>query len=150
MAAHTDASHSPMTCNCQEYTSPSLTITKIGVALHVKFALKDNSYSYVDCDINIPTIPTSTPYDGGIQEAQEYLIKVRPVGWLEELHKFVDMSSAADSHHLIGVESWQVKMKRINRDIVLPLQVSSENKSLGFKSPPEPALPQCCHTPEPG
>jgi hypothetical protein len=29
------------TCDCQEYTSPCLTFTKIGVALHVKFVLKD-------------------------------------------------------------------------------------------------------------
>merc|ERR1719234_1302861 len=54
------------TCNCQEYTSPSLTITKIGVALHVKFLHMDGSCTFIDCDINIPTIPTCTRYDGGI------------------------------------------------------------------------------------
>ena len=112
------------TCNCQEYTSPSLTITKIGVALHVKFDLKDGSYSYVDCDINIPTIPTSTRYDGSIRDVHKYLRRVQPVGWLEEMSKLENMSSASNSSHLIGADSWQVKMRMINRDTVLPRQVS--------------------------
>ena len=111
------------TCNCQEYASPSLTITKIGVALHVKFALKDGCYSYVDCDINIPTIPTSTIYDGSTNDVLKYLVKVQPVGWLEESSKLEDMYSAANSHHLIGADSWQAKMRMINRDTVLPRQV---------------------------
>merc|ERR1712208_212761 len=102
------------TCNCQEYTSPSLTITKIGVALHVKFALKDGSYSYVDCDINIPTIPTSTRYDGAIKDVQIYLTIFQPVGWLEELSKLEELSVAGASFHLIGADSWQVKMRMIN------------------------------------
>ena len=118
------------TCNCQEYTSPSLTITKIGVALHVKFALKDGSYSYVDCDINIPTIPTCTRYDGRICAVQNYLKRVRPVGWLEEWSKLDDMSSARDSPHLIGAESWQVKMRMLNRDLVLPRQVIKQKISM--------------------
>ena len=110
------------TCNCQEYTSPSLTITKIGVALHVKFALKDGSSSYIDCDINIPTIPTCTRYDGAINDVHKYLARVKPVGWLEEWGKLEDMSSAGRSSH--RAESWQVKMRMINRDTVLPRQAS--------------------------
>ena len=112
------------TCNCQEYTSPSLTITKIGVALHVKFALKDGSYSYVDCDINIPTIPTSTRYDGSRTDVHGYLTRVQPVGWLEELSKLENIKSAGNSSRLIGADSWQVKMRMINRDTVLPRQVN--------------------------
>ena len=97
------------TCNCKEYTSPSLTITKIGVALHVKFALKDGSFSFIDCDINIPTIPTSTRYDGGIDVVQRFLMRVKPVGWLEELSKLENMSNAHNMPHLIGADSWQVR-----------------------------------------
>ena len=111
------------TCNCQEYTSPSLTITKIGVALHVKFALRDGSFSYIDCDINVPTIPTSTRYDGDITDVRNYLLEVKPAGWLEEYRKIELMSSTRGSHRLIGEESWQVKMRMLNRDIVLPRQV---------------------------
>ena len=114
------------TCNCQEYTSPSLTITKIGVALHVKFALKDGSYTYIDCDINIPTIPTSTRYDGGINDVFQYLSKFQPVDWVEEVRKLEDMSGRVDYLHLIGAESWQVKMRMINRDTVLPRQVGTQ------------------------
>ena len=75
------------TCNCQEYTSPSLTITKIGVALHVKFLQRDGSFTFIDCDINIPTIPTCTRYDGKPTDAGEYLRREKPVGWLEEYYK---------------------------------------------------------------
>merc|ERR1719234_176112 len=110
------------TCNCQEYTSPSLTITKIGVALHVKFVLKDGSYTYIDCDINIPTIPTCTRYEGDPTAALTYLIRVNPLGWLEERSKVDDMSQTRGLPHLIGAESWQVKMRMLNRDIVLPRQ----------------------------
>ena len=118
------------TCNCQEYTSPSLTITKIGVALHVKFALKDGSYSFIDCDINIPTIPTSTRYDGSIDGVGGFLIGVKLVGWLEEFKKLENMGAAGNMIHLIGAESWQVKMRMINRDTVLPRQVGQENHSI--------------------
>ena len=110
-------------CNCQEYTSPSLTITKIGVALHVKFLCRDGSYTFIDCDINIPTIPTCTRYDGDIAKVQNYLLRVQPVGWLEELRKLYDMSYVGNSPHLIGTDNWQVKMRMINRDLVLPRQV---------------------------
>ena len=86
--------------------------------------MKDGSYSYIDCDINIPTIPTSTRYDGTINDVGKYLIRVQPVGWLEEFSKLEDMSSAGALFHLIGADSWQVKMRMLNRDSVFPRQVS--------------------------
>merc|ERR1711971_1235486 len=110
------------TCNCQEYTSPSLTITKIGVALHVKFLHMDGSCTFIDCDINIPTIPTCTRYDGRFDAARDYLTIARPVGWLQEFSKLDDMRSAQNSPDYFGAESWQVKMRMINRDLVLPRQ----------------------------
>ena len=123
------------TCNCQEYTSPSLTITKIGVALHVKFALKDGSYSHIDCDINIPTIPTCTRYDGNNRKVFNYLMRVRPVGWLEEFSKL-------DSINIIR-DSCQIKMRMMNRDTVLPRQVGFRNMSKVLtSSSPEHYLPQ--------
>ena len=115
-------------CNCQEFTYPCFSITKIGVALHVKFHRKEGSYSYVDCDINIPTIPTDTRYNGDHSDAVNYLVKARPVGWLEEITKMENMS-CENSSHLIGEESWQVKMRMINRDTVHPRQVSLQNIS---------------------
>ena len=108
------------TCNCQEFTSPSLTITKIGVALHVKFAMKDSSFSFIDCDINIPTVPTCTKYDGDIFDVVYHLRRTKPVGWLEELRKLEDMCNGTIHR---GVDSHQVKMRMIKRDLVLARQV---------------------------
>ena len=107
------------TCECQEYTTPSLTLTKIGVAIHFIFILEDGSFRHVDCDLNIPTIPVCTKYDGNIEEVKQYLLRERPVGWLEERSKLEDMQAAEES------QNWQVKMRMVNRDLVLPRQVSS-------------------------
>ena len=112
------------TCECQEYTTPSLTMTKIGVAIHVKFILEDGSFRHVDCDLNIPTVPVCTVYDGNIEEVGKYLLRTRPVGWLEEKGKLQDMGAAGGSPHLVNSENWQVKMRVVNRDVVLPRQVS--------------------------
>ena len=81
------------------------------------------SHANVDCDINIPTIPTCTRYSGSNSAVQGFLKRVRPVGWLEELSKLEDMRSVSNSPHMIGAETWQVKMRMINRDSVLPRQV---------------------------
>ena len=77
----------------------------------------------MDCDLNVPTIPTSTPYDGSIGEVKRYLETHRPVGWIEEMGKLEDMTAASASPHMIGQDSWQVKMRQMNRDTVLPRQV---------------------------
>jgi len=119
------------TCECQEYTTPSLTLTKIGVAIHVKFILEDGSFRHVDCDLNIPTIPVCTKYDGNIEEVGKYLLRKRPVGWLEEKSKLEDMEAAEES------KNWQVKMRMVNRDLVLPRQsllFLDQNSLLGRKS----------------
>ena len=108
------------TCNCQEFGSPSLTKTKIGAALHINFP-----DGVVDCDLNVPTIPSSTPYDGSVGNVRKYLENKRPVDWLEESTKLEDMTSADKSPYMLGQEAWQVKMRLINRDTVLPRQVCS-------------------------
>ena len=77
----------------------------------------------VDCDLNVPTIPTSTPYDGRIAEVQRYLETHRQVGWLEERGKLESMTTAGATDQMIGQDSWQVKLRQINRDTVLPRQV---------------------------
>ena len=53
-------------------------------------------------------------------------MKERPVGWLEELYKLEDMSNAAASPHLLpsGL-TWPVKFRLINRNTVLPSQVTT-------------------------
>ena len=84
----------------------------------------------VDCDLNVPTIPTSTPYHGSIHEVKRYLEKHRPVGWIEEMGKLEAMEAAGGSYHMIGQESWQIKMRQINGDTVLPRQVCRQSCSL--------------------
>eukprot|EP00090_Calanus_glacialis_P042839 TRINITY_DN7592_c0_g1_i4.p1 TRINITY_DN7592_c0_g1~~TRINITY_DN7592_c0_g1_i4.p1 ORF type:complete len:1248 (+),score=293.70 TRINITY_DN7592_c0_g1_i4:101-3844(+) len=105
------------TCNCQEFGSPSLTKTKIGAALHINFP-----DGVVDCDLNVPTIPSSTSYDGSVGKARIYLEDKRPVDWLEESTKLEDMQVAEKSPYMLGQEAWQIKMRLINRDTVLPRQ----------------------------
>ena len=108
----------PRTCDCKEFTNPSLTITKIGAALHIEFP----DHTVIDCDINVPTIPISTPYDGRVQEVKHYLSESQPVGWTEECSKLVDMGTAYPTAY--EDECWQVKMRMFNRDMVLPIQVT--------------------------
>ena len=135
------------TCDCGEYTTPSLTMTKIGVAIHVKFILADGTFRYVDCDLNIPTIPVCTKYDGNIEDIGKYLLRTRPVGWIAEKSKLEDMGAAGGSPHLFQSDNWQVKMRIVNRDIVLPRQVASWLFEMMIFSPssessfPRPALP---------
>ena len=109
------------TCDCQEFTSPNVTITKIGAALHVQFP----DGTTVDCDLNVPTIPTHTPYHGKLHEVKIFLSGEKPVGWLEEYSKLEDLAIANRSSYSIDTESWQVKMRKISRDIVLPRQVGA-------------------------
>ena len=108
------------TCDCQEFSSPSVTITKIGAAIHVKFP----DGSMVDCDLNVPTIPTSSEYDGTVYGVLNYLRRAKPVGWLDEWKKVEDQSNAMYSPHLLEAKSWQVKMRRVNKDTVLARQVT--------------------------
>ena len=71
------------------------------------------------------------------------------MGWIEEKSKLEDMGAAGGSPHLFQSDNWQVKMRIVNRDIVLPRQVASwlfEIIPLTFSpssesSFPRPALP---------
>ena len=78
---------------------------------------------YLDCDLNVPTIPCETPYDGSIVDIEKYLKKERPVNWLEELSKLEDMAMAGHNNRTIEKNDWPVKFRMINRDTVLPRQV---------------------------
>ena len=61
---------------------------------------------------------------------REFLNRVKPVGWVEEFYKLEDMTGAQSMPHLLGADSWQVKMRMINRDTVLPRQVGQEIGSI--------------------
>jgi len=112
-------------CGCREYASPSLTWSKVGVVLHLQWREEDGTLFTIDCDMNCPTWPTHTRCEGHDRYSSVYLQTKRPVGWLEELSKLEDMASAAGSAHLLTAKSWPVKFRLINRDTVLPGQVTT-------------------------
>ena len=104
--------------------------------LHLRWREEDGSFFHLDCDLTVPTFPTQDRYDGGVNDAWQYLSRERPVGWREECGKLLNLSAMAGSPHLIDPRSWQIKMRLINRTTVLPSQVgTSSNMSL-------PSLPR--------
>ena len=109
-------------CGCREYASPSLTWSKVGVVLHLQWREEDGTLFTIDCDLNCPTWPTHTRFDGSTNDASSYLRTKQPVGWLEEFSKLEMMTAAASSPHLLTSKSWPVKFRLINRDTVLPGQ----------------------------
>ena len=109
-------------CGCREYASPSLTWSKVGVVLHLQWREEDGTLFTIDCDLNCPTWPTHTRFNGNINDAAQYLMRERPVGWLEEFSKLEGMTYAASAPHLQISKSWPVKFRLINKDTVLPGQ----------------------------
>ena len=102
---------------------PLLPRSKIGAVLHLRWREEDGSFFHLDCDLTVPTFPTQDRYDGGIDDARQYLYREKPVGWREECGKLLNLTGMAGSYHLINPRSWQIKMRLINRTTVLPSQV---------------------------
>ena len=63
--------------------------------------------------------------DGSVNDAADYLMREQPVGWLEELSKLESLVGGASSPHLLTCKSWPVKFRLINRETVLPSQVTT-------------------------
>lgn len=113
-------------CGCREYASPSLTWSKVGVVLHLQWREEDGAIVTIDVDLNCPTWPTHSRFNGSVNPYANYLGRQRFVGWLEEFSKLEDMGSAAASSHLLTSNIiWPVKFRLINRDTVLPSQVTN-------------------------
>ena len=110
-------------CGCREYASPSLTWSKVGVVLHLQWEEEDGAIWTIDCDLNCPTWPCSTPYDGSITKALYHMSMTRPVGWLEECSKYEGMYHASLNPHLLVAQNWQIRFRLINRTTVIPSQV---------------------------
>eukprot|EP00092_Neocalanus_flemingeri_P035016 GFUD01038103.1.p1 GENE.GFUD01038103.1~~GFUD01038103.1.p1 ORF type:complete len:555 (+),score=151.28 GFUD01038103.1:2-1666(+) len=109
-------------CDCKNYTSPSISWSKIGIVLHLEWVEEDGRIESLDCDLNVPTIPCGTPYDGGINDAAKYLLRTRPYGWVEESSKLESMTVAGAMPHMIGQDSWQIKFRLINSETVVSRQ----------------------------
>ena len=121
-------------CGCREYTSPSLTWSKVGVVLHLQWREEDGTLFTIDCDLNCPTWPTHTRYDGRPIYIRYHLMTERPVGWLEEFYKQEDLSSVAATAKQLTSKSWPVKFRLITRDAVLPSQVTTLGHSSCLES----------------
>ena len=125
-------------CNCENYTSPCLSFSKIGVVLHLEFVNEDNTVTYMDVDINPPSIPVSKrlyqeypqgpvieeeDYDGSNTDKRAWLEEHRPINWKTEWDKSEDMSEAAadglmrcvrlrfHNHHDVLAEQVQLLIK---------------------------------------
>ena len=85
------------TCNCKFYTSPCLTVSKIGIVLHFEFKEADGLFNF-DVDVNPPTIPVRNihSFDGSNQLKRIWLLKNRHKirNWRAEWRKSHDMSAA--------------------------------------------------------
>ena len=82
----------------------------------------DGTKTNLDCDLNVPTMPCKTRYDGGIGDIESYLEKERPINWTDELSKLQGMIAAGKSQQR-GKDNWPVKFRLINTSTVLPRQV---------------------------
>ena len=68
-------------------------------------------------------MPCSTPYEGVILDAHQYLVTNRPRGWLEEIEKLQDMMSEGKNVRKFGQEEFQVRFRHISPGVILPQQV---------------------------
>ena len=91
--------------------------------MHLQWSEADGSKYNVDCDLSCPTITTSTPYDGNITAAYDYLIENPHVGWLKEVKKLKDEDMSAAS----GNTESSVRLRLINKTTVLARQVRGYN-----------------------
>ena len=89
----------------------------------MEFQEPDGSSFNIDCDLNAPTVPCQTSYDGRVGEIGRFLVEKRPVNWIEETSKLESMEHIAPSSN-IAKHEWPVKFRMINADTVLPRQVS--------------------------
>ena len=110
-------------CDCKQFSSPSLTHSKIGAVLHLEWVETDGTTFNLDCDLNVPTVPCGTRYNGDTHEISMYLRKNKPVNWVEEDSKLVAMTEAQVNPYNIDQDDWPIKFRMINRDTVLPRQV---------------------------
>ena len=83
-------------CGCTEFTSPCMTWTKVGAALHVKFS---KFGFHLDIDLNPPNIMARNveKYSGSNVKKRQYLEENSSMlrGWLDEWKKSVDMTAVS-------------------------------------------------------
>ena len=111
-------------CDCREFTSPSLSHTRSGAVLHLEWVEENGARFNLDVDL-VPILPTSTPYNGDITSVANTLATERVVGWLDELGKIggENMADAVHLPHLKGQQKWHLNLRLLNRNTVMARQV---------------------------
>ena len=123
-------------CQCKVYNLPSLTFSKIGIVLHLLFK-EDGEPFIIDVDINPPTIPVENVknFSGSNKMKRLWLRKNRRTirNWRAEWRKTHDMSAAGKvkvkgkNGRLVRVGKRSVRLRLVNRKLVIPEQVSLSN-----------------------
>ena len=120
-------------CSCRNYSSPSLTYTKIGVVLHLQFQEPDGSLFNLDVDVNPPTIHVNNvnQFNGSNKMKRKWLLENRDsvVNWRGEYWKSYDMSAAVrydEFGNIIGGGTRSVRLRMVNKKMVIPEQVFSQ------------------------
>ena len=121
------------TCDCQVFTSPCLSTSKVGICVHLEFKREGDSKPLrMDMDVTPAQLPVDKnrskwslyegeqDYDGSGADKKRWLEKNRPVGWLTEWHKTPDMSEAA--HEGDGLPR-PVRLRNFNDQDVIPEEV---------------------------
>ena len=126
----TDRDHEE-TCKCRVFTSPCLSFSKIGLALHLEFTQPGGDLLNLDIDINPPALPVSKghwdetgEFDGRNVMKRERLEREREklVDWKTEWDKSEDNSEAA------GVDDGlkrSVRLRFFNQRNVISEQVGN-------------------------
>ena len=124
----TDRKHEE-TCDCRVFTSPCLTFSKIGLALHLEFTQPGGDLLNLDIDINPPALPVSkrrreTEFDGRNVMKRERLEREREklVDWKTEWNKSEDNSEAAGEDD--GLKR-SVRLRFFNQRNVISEQVGN-------------------------
>ena len=109
-------------CKCREFTSPSITFSKIGVVLHLEFCDEEGRPQLnLDVDISPPTLYVDNQdYDGNNVDKRAWLRRKRPLDWRTEYRKSPDMTEVGKYKNLRR----SVRFRRISRNVVIPEQVN--------------------------
>ena len=109
------------TCDCREFSSPSISFSKIGVVLHLEFCGDDGTPELnLDIDVSPPSLYVNNEdYDGNNLEKRAWLLRERPVDWRPEYRKSQDMTEVGKDRS----RRRSVRIRRLNRDTVVPEQV---------------------------
>ena len=106
-------------CSCRNFTSPSLCRSKVGAVFNLSFTNKDGTKSFIDVDLNCPTLDTGSKFKGFAHVYKEYLRRGKPIGWLKEFMKQTDMDYFFGAQDQTGV-----RFRHISPDVILASQVS--------------------------